>query len=250
MDFVAIRSAMQSRSAFATAKTGRDWVPLLILFLPSIYILPTVPPLWRDSDGFNEIASTFAPKGIIHWLPGYCFVARLLMIVAGAVGSFVSGRGLPYLSLGTPELSDIGIYSLLVVQHLFLIYSLFFVVRTLTNLFFLRLLFAFFFALTPWLYLFAQCIGTEAFSNPLVCLIAGYGWICLRTPDLQLRRLIPFFLLLLAAALTRHINLVLICLVPLAFVVPAIIWTVVPKETFFPSPAASDFHGWRKLLVY
>jgi hypothetical protein len=60
MDFVAIRSAIQSRSAFATAKTGRDWVPLLILFLPSIYILLIVPPLWRDSDGFNEIASTFA----------------------------------------------------------------------------------------------------------------------------------------------------------------------------------------------
>ncbi len=203
--------------------TTRDLVWIIVLVLPSLYVLFTLPPLWRDTDGFNEIASTFAPKGIIHWLPGYCFVARLLMIVAGAVGSFVSGRGLPYLSLGTPELSDIGIYSLLVVQHLFLIYSLFFVVRTLTNLFFFRLLFAFFFALTPWLYLFAQCIGTEAFSNPLVCLIAGYGWICLRTPDLQLRRLILLFLLLLAAALTRHINLGLICLVPIALVVPCAI---------------------------
>ncbi|HXL26692.1 MAG TPA: hypothetical protein VN952_08415, partial [Chthoniobacterales bacterium] len=230
--------------------TTRDLVWIIVLVLPSLYVLFTLPPLWRDTDGFNEIASTFAPKGIIHWLPGYCLVARLLMIVAGAVGSFVSGHGLPYLSLGTPELSDIGIYSLLVVQHLFLIYSLFFVVRTLTNLFFFRLLFAFFFALTPWLYLFAQSIGTEAFSNPLVCLIAGYGWICLRTPDLQLRRLILFFLLLLAAALTRHINLVLICLVPLAFVVPAIIWTVLPKETFSRVPATDEFHGWRKLLVY
>src|SRR5258708_35423802 len=107
------------------------------------------------------------------------------MIVSGAVGSFVTGHGLPYLSLGTPDLSDIGIYSLLVVQHLFLIYSLFFVIRTITNLFFLRLLFAFFFALTPWLYLFAQCVGTGAFSNPLVCLIAGSGSISL---SLHVRR--------------------------------------------------------------
>jgi hypothetical protein len=38
---------------------------LLILSLPSIYVLLTVPPLWRDSDGFNEVASTFAPKGIV-----------------------------------------------------------------------------------------------------------------------------------------------------------------------------------------
>src|SRR3981081_3187691 len=118
----------------------RDLIWIIVLVLPSLCVLFTLPPLWRDTDGFNEIASTFAPKGIIHWLPGYCLVARLLMIFAGAVGSVVSGHGLPYLSIGTPELSDIGIYSLLVVQHLFLIYSLFFVVRTLTNLFFLRLL--------------------------------------------------------------------------------------------------------------
>jgi hypothetical protein len=172
------------------------------------------------------------------------------MIFAGTVGSFVTGHGLPYLSIGTPELSDIGIYSLLVVQHLFLIYSLFFVVRTVTNLFFLRLLFAFFFALTPWLYLFAQCIGTEAFSDPLVCLIAGYGWICLRSPDLQLRRLVMLFLLLLAAALTRHINLVLICLVPMALAVPVIMRTFFPDRALSPKPASSNFRGWRKLLVY
>src|SRR5260370_5719179 len=228
----------------------RDLIWIIVLVLPSLYVLCTLPPLWRDTDGFNDIASTFAPKGIIHWLPGYCFVARLLMILAGIIGSLMSGHGLPYLSIGTPELSDIGIYSLLVVQHLFLIYSLFFVIRTITNLFFLRLLFAFFVPLTPWLYLFAQCVGTEAFSNPLVCLIAGYGWICLRTPDREWRRLIPFFLLLLAAALTRHINLALICLVPLAFVVPAIIWTVFPKETFSRTLATNDSAGWRDLPVY
>jgi hypothetical protein len=228
----------------------RDLIWIIILVLPSLYILFTLPPLWRDTDGFNEIASTFAPKGIIHWLPGYCFVARLLMICAGIVGSLVSGHGMPYLSIGNPELSDLGIYSLLVIQHLFLIYSLFFVVRTITNLFFLRLLFAVFFALTPWLYLFAQCIGTEAFSNPLVCLIAGYGWICLRALDLRLRRLVPLFLLLLAAALTRHINLVLICLVPLAFVVPASILTLFPNDTFFQTQPTRDFRGWSKLLVY
>ena len=243
-----------SESASESAKTEkiavRDLIWIIVLVLPSLYVLFTLPPLWRDTDGFNEIASTFAPKGIIHWLPGYCFVGRLLMILAGAVGSLVSGHGLPYLSIGTPELSDIGIYSLLVVQHLFLIYSLFFVVRTVTNRFFFRLLFAFFFALTPWLYLFAQCIGTEAFSNPLVCLIAGYGWICVRTPNLQLRRLILFFLLLLAAALTRHINLGLICLVPIALVVPAIIGTFFPNKTFPQTQASRDFRGWSKLFVY
>jgi hypothetical protein len=238
-----------SESEVGEKTTTRDFVWIIVLVIPSLYILLTLPPLWRDTDGFNEIASTFAPKGIIHWLPGYCLVARLLMIFAGIIGSLVSGHGLPYLSLSVPELNDFAIYSLLVVQHLFLIGSLFFVIRTITSLFLLRLLYAVFFALTPWLYLFAQCVGTEAFSNPLVYLIAGYGWICLRAPD-RGRRLIPFFLLLLAAALTRHINLVLICLLPLAVIVPTIVRTLFPDNTFFPPQTASSLRGWRELLIY
>src|ERR1700730_13045514 len=35
-------------------------VLLLILSIPSLYIFLTVPPLWRDTDAFNEVASTFA----------------------------------------------------------------------------------------------------------------------------------------------------------------------------------------------
>src|SRR3984893_3614788 len=74
--------------------SGRvDWALLLILSLPSIYLLLTVPPLWRDSDGFNQIASTFAPKGIIHWLPGYCLCGRLVVIVAGIAGNLLQGHG-------------------------------------------------------------------------------------------------------------------------------------------------------------
>jgi hypothetical protein len=71
-----------------------------------------------------------------------------------------------------------------------------------------------------------------------------------RTPDFQLRRLSLFFLLLLAAALTRHINLGLICLVPIALVVSAIIGTFFPAEIFSQTQASRDFRGWRKLLVY
>src|SRR6516165_6243487 len=99
MDFVAIRSAIRSRTSLAVTKASHDWVSLLILLLPSIYILLTVPPLWRDSDGFNEIASTFAPKGIIHWLPGYCLCGRLIVILFGIAGNLLQGRGLPPLSI-------------------------------------------------------------------------------------------------------------------------------------------------------
>src|SRR5437773_2643733 len=78
-----------SKSDINEKTAVRDLIWITVLVVPSLYILFTLPPLWRDTDGFNEIASTFAPKGIIHWLPGYCFVARLLMILAGAVGNLV-----------------------------------------------------------------------------------------------------------------------------------------------------------------
>jgi hypothetical protein len=215
--------------------TGRrigagDWLVLLILVVPSIYVFLTVPPLWRDSDGFNQISSTFAPKGIIHWLPGYCFFGRLIVIVAGIIGSLLQGKGLPYLSLGTPVLSDAGIYALIVVQHLFLVFALWYLIRALTDRFILRLLFAAVFAMTPWMYIFANCIGSEAFSNPLVILIAAAGWKCLNqrvrqvptsaSEDLPGKTYIwSFFAALLAATLTRQVNNIFGALLPISVLI-------------------------------
>ena len=73
---------------------------------------------------------------------------------------------------------------MIVVQHLLLILSLFYAVRTLSDRFSMRVLFAVFFALTPWLYIYANCIGSEAFSNPLIYLIAAFGFSCLRATEL------------------------------------------------------------------
>ena len=46
-------------------------------------------------------------------------------------------------------------------------------------------------------------------------------------------------------ALTRHINLGLICLVPIALAFPAIIGTFFPSKTFSQRQASRDFRGWR-----
>jgi hypothetical protein len=208
--------AIQSSASTAHERNRRQWIVLLILSLPSIYILLTLPPLWRDSDGFNEIASTFAPKGIIHWLPGYCLIARLILIGAGTLSSLLGGHGIPYLSISITPLNDLGIYTLLVVQHLFLVLSLFYAVRTLSDNFLLRGLFSALFALTPWLYIYANCVGSEAFSNPLVYLIVAQGWNCLKANELSRRSVLIYFALLVAAALTRLINALFAALLPMA----------------------------------
>ena len=195
---------------------SRAWLWQIVLLLPSLWCLLCVPPLWRDTDGFNQIASTFAPKGIIHWLPGYCFFGRLVVIAAGIPASLAGGHGLPYLSIGTPQLSDAGIYTLLLAQHIFLFAALVYLVRTLVDGFWYRLGWSVVLALTPWMYTFANCVGSEAFSNPLVLLVTAFGWRCLQAPSLTVKKAAGLFGLLLAACLTRQINLLLAALLPLA----------------------------------
>src|SRR5271166_5156438 len=168
-------------------------VLLLILSIPSVYVSLTLPPFWRDEDAFNEIVSTFAPRGIIHYLPGYCFGGRLIVFACSIISSLLGGHGIPYLSISHTPLNDAGIYTLIVVQHLLLILSLFYAVRTLSDRFPMRALFAVAFALTPWLYIYANCIGSEAFSNPLVYLIAAFGLSCLRANELDRRKVCIYF---------------------------------------------------------
>jgi hypothetical protein len=195
----------------------RNGILVLILSIPSLYIFLNLPPLWRDEDAFDEIVSPFAPKCIIHFLPGYCLGGRLIIFAGSTVAGFLGGHGLPRLSISDTPLTDSGICTLIVVQHLFLVFSLFYAVITLSNRFPIRVFFALVFALIPWPYVFANCIGTEAFSNPLVYLIAALGWKCLRTTELKKRDVLFYFGLLLAAALTRHINVLLATCLPIAF---------------------------------
>jgi hypothetical protein len=243
-------SAIQSGVSTVRAPDRRQWILLLILSLPSIYVLLTLPPLWRDSDGFNEVASTFAPKGIIHWLPGYCLGARLILLGAGIVGSLLGGHGIPYLSISITPLNNVGIYTLIVVQHLFLVFSLLYGVNTFSSHFLLRAVFSAFLALTPWIYIYANCIGSEAFSNPLVYLILAYGWKCLRANEFSRERVLLYFLLLVGAALTRQINALFAALLPLALLPPTMGELIQSGARSYCSDRQSRFYSGRRFLIF
>ena len=243
-------SAIQSGVSTVRAPDRRQWILLLILSLPSIYVLLTLPPLWRDSDGFNEVASTFAPKGIIHWLPGYCLGARLILLGAGIVGSLLGGHGIPYLSISITPLNNVGIYTLIVVQHLFLVFSLLCGVNTFSSHFLLRAVFSAFLALTPWIYIYANCIGSEAFSNPLVYLILAYGWKCLRANEFSRERVLLYFVLLVGAALTRQINALFAALLPLALLPPTMGELIQSGARSYCSDRQSRFYSGRRVLIF
>ena len=241
---------IQASAANVHRNLLRQGILLLILSIPSLYIFLTLPPLWRDEDAFNEIVSTFAPKGIIHYLPGYCLGGRLIIFAGSIVASLLGGHGMPHLSISATPLTDAGICTLIVVQHLFLVLSLFYAVRALSDHFPMRVLVALIFALTPWVYIYANCIGTEGFSNPLVYLIAACGWNCLRTAELNRRKVFFYFGLLLAAALTRQINVLLAACLPIALL------PLAGKELILRSAAANlvigqfRFRYTRRFLIF
>jgi hypothetical protein len=161
----------------------------------------------------------------------------LIVFGGSIVGSLLGGHGIPYLSISITPLNDTGIYTLIAMQHLFLVLSLFYAVRTLSDHFRMRVLFAVFFALTPWVYIYASCIGSEAFSNPLVYLIAACGWNCLRTAELNRRKVFIYFGLLLAAALTRQVNALLAAGLPIALL------PLTVKELILRGAAANSANG-------
>src|SRR5690242_7843595 len=147
------------------------WPLFFILVAPSVYFFCCFPPLWRDSDGFFQLASGINEITIIHWPPLYCLSARVFLLIGALAESALHGAiGHFHWSFGKPTFTDAGLYVLLAAQHLALVVSLLATVATLTGSFWVRLALALGFALNPSLYAFAHCVGTEALSNPLTLL--------------------------------------------------------------------------------
>lgn len=194
-------------------------LPALFLTIPSLWLIWSVPPLWKDVDAYNQ---TVRPPGMVTILlhaPLYCTLSRVPLWF----GYLISASG-PAESLGHfikhTQLTDAGVYSLVILQHgalwcgaLYLIYG---IGRTLPA----RLFLAVFFASNPVFYGYAHCVGSEALSMIVILFLAGSGVrLMLRYPDIGVRDWTIFTLLLAAACLTRHINYVLGAVLPITMIV-------------------------------
>src|SRR5258708_6083643 len=102
----------------------------LLLSLPSVYLLASTPPLWRDSDGFYQVATKFEFLTVLHWPPLYCFCARIPFLVAAVLDGSLFHTGF---SFNWPRITDLGFYLLLVSQTIFLIAALLIFTMTLTS---------------------------------------------------------------------------------------------------------------------
>jgi hypothetical protein len=185
--------------------------PAIILSFPSIYLLSSYPPLWKDIDANSQLLGPASDLNILHFPPVYSFLGRIPFALTTW---FSEGGGSPFPSLfdqQTPPLA--GFYFLVVIQHLLLIAVLTYVVTVVTQDRTLRCLFAFLLASASAFYTHAQCCGSEALSVSATLGVLAAGFAIGRGPKLT-----PWVIYGVSLFLTigsRQINLLFALWLPL-----------------------------------
>jgi hypothetical protein len=202
-------------------KTGRvllRWLPALLLAAPSVWMLASVPPLWRDVDGYNQV--TLPPGGltILNFSPLYCFGARIPLYAGCAWGSLLAHTEWPgWGFFSHPILTDHGVLFLVALQHLLLLGAQMFLLRMAGKTLLVRISIAALLALNSSFYTFAHSIGTEAVALSATLWLIGCSVRVFVSPAIRRADWVWFAVSLTICVLLRHINAVLAALLPLAY---------------------------------
>ena len=233
----------QSRKAGAPALNFLKNCALLVCLLaPSVWMIATIPPLWRDSDAYSQL--TLHPLVTTFWghAPAYSYLAKVPLFLGEQLERWwgVVGAGA---ESGLPQLTDTGVWLLIVAQHLTLGGAAFYFIVSISQFFWIRLALAVAWASNALFYTFAHCTGSESLSVIVVVLLVAKGLRLIRS-----RREPPwidwylFAIVLFLCLLSRHANVWLILLLPMAFILS---WAHYRVASQFASGAQQR---WRRML--
>jgi hypothetical protein len=215
---------------------------LLCLFAPSAWMIATIPPLWRDSDAYNQL--TRDPLLATYWghAPAYCYAAKVPLFLGEQLERW---RGMTPALSGDPlsHLTDSGIWLLIIAQHLALGGAAFYFILTISRFFWVRLALALTWASNALFYTFAHCVGSETLGMILIIVVAARAARLMRTRcEPRWTDWYLFAISVWLCALSRHVNLWLILLLPTAFLLA---WARDRALSLF---ASSDRQAhWRRL---
>ncbi len=205
-------------------------VLLLCLLAPSVWMMATIPPLWRDADAYVQL--THDPRISKFWghAPVYCYTAKVPLFLGEQWERF---RGQPPVPRTFPSqlpLTDSGIALLIAAQHLGLSLAALLFITAVTRPFWRRLLLSVLWASHALFYTFAQCVGSETLGLILIV------WLAARAVRLVQSTVEPawtdwyfFGGLLLICMLTRDLNSALAAILPLAFLIPGT-WDLITRS--------------------
>jgi hypothetical protein len=197
----------------------RSCLLLLCLFAPSAWMIATIPPLWRDADAYiqateNPLVSTFWGHG-----PAYCYAVKVPLFAGEQLERL--RRHIPAThapASSQPRLTNSGIWLLIVGQHLALCGAAFYFIVAVTRLFWVRLALALIWASNALAYTFAHCVGSETLSLIFIILLVGKALHLIRSGgEPGWRDWYGFAIALCVCILSRHLNLILIALLPTTF---------------------------------
>jgi hypothetical protein len=181
-------------------------------------MLATVPPLWRDIDGYSQVTAPPGATTILLFSPLYCFGARVPLYAGYAWDSLLARGELPGLAFFShPILSDHGVFLLIALQHLLLFCAQMFLLRAVSAHLLVQVLLAPLFALNSPFYTFSHSVGTEAVALSASVWLIGSSVRIVKSRTCRRADWVWFGISLTVSVLLRHINAVQAALLPLAF---------------------------------
>ena len=185
----------------------RWWI--IVLIIPSIYLICRYPPLWKDIDAFWQLAAKADAVNILQYPPVYCFLSRIPFNLASAI----EGHGFHHNLLSKQTPTDLGVCLLVVAQHLALVASLAYAAKAISGSSGIgAVLCAVIFASMGGLYAQAQTCGSESWSTIAAITVFASGYHLTKRP--QRSAWIVYAIGLFFAIGSRHLNLLLAAWLP------------------------------------